>query len=379
MIVTKKEHSSFKEPDLYGRYITNEHIKKCLEKINHLQWSVIGQSVEKRFIYGCQIGTGRKKVLMWSQMHGNESTTTKALFDLFHFLKLDNEIAKLILTKCSIMVIPILNPDGANRYTRHNANGVDLNRDAQALTQPESLVLKSVFQSFNPDYCFNLHGQRTIYGVGDLPKSSILSFLSPSVDKQRRLTSNRKEAMAIISSINRALQKEIPNGIGRYDDGFNLNCVGDTFQSLGVPTLLFEAGHFPNDYQREYTRFLMFQSILEGLIEISKEEKLQSYRGYFEIPDIKKTFYDVIIRNAKIDLDNSESLDIGFHFREDLIEGVICFVPVVETLSKLDSFFGHREIDAKGKLVRNSQNRPLEVKSENDFVILNNEKIALIP
>ena len=28
---------------------------------------------------------------------------------------------------------------------------------------------------------------------------------------------------------------------------FNINCV-DKFQSLGVPTLLFEAGHYGNDY-----------------------------------------------------------------------------------------------------------------------------------
>jgi hypothetical protein len=50
-------------------------------------------------------------------------------------------------------------------YTRLNANEVDLNRDSQNLTQPESKVLREIFDLFQPHYCFNLHDQRTIFGV----------------------------------------------------------------------------------------------------------------------------------------------------------------------------------------------------------------------
>ena len=70
---------------------------------------------------------------MWSQMHGNESTTTKALFDVFNTLISNNPIIKHILNACTLYIIPILNPDGAEAYTRVNANAVDLNRDAQEL------------------------------------------------------------------------------------------------------------------------------------------------------------------------------------------------------------------------------------------------------
>jgi murein tripeptide amidase MpaA len=56
----------------------------------------------------------------------------------------------------------MLNPDGADMYTRLNANEVDLNRDSQNLTQPESKVLREIFDLFQPHYCFNLHDQRTI-------------------------------------------------------------------------------------------------------------------------------------------------------------------------------------------------------------------------
>ena len=51
----------------------------------------------------------------------------------------------------------MVNPDGAKLYTRVNANEVDLNRDSVNLSQPESKVLRNVFEEFKPDYCFNLH------------------------------------------------------------------------------------------------------------------------------------------------------------------------------------------------------------------------------
>ena len=68
------------------------------------------------------MGTGSTKVLMWSQMHGNESTTTKSLLDLLRFLNTNPDW----LDNLQLSIIPILNPDGAKAYTRVNANQVDL-------------------------------------------------------------------------------------------------------------------------------------------------------------------------------------------------------------------------------------------------------------
>jgi hypothetical protein len=45
--------------------------------------------------------------------------------------------------------------------------------------------------------------------------------------------------------------------IGRFDDSFNLNCIGD-FSSNGSSTLLFEAGHFEGDYQREIRKYILW-------------------------------------------------------------------------------------------------------------------------
>ena len=53
-----------------------------------------------------------------------------------------NEIPKQILSACTLFVIPILNPDGAERYTRINANGVDLNRDWAQFNHPETRAVR---------------------------------------------------------------------------------------------------------------------------------------------------------------------------------------------------------------------------------------------
>ena len=312
-------------------------------------------------------------------MHGNESTTTKALFDCFNLFETNNFIPNSILNACTLCVIPILNPDGAERYTRINANEIDLNRDAQDLSQPESKILRDIYNSFQPDYCFNLHGQRSIFGVNDSGISATLSFLSPSQDEECSLTPNRKVAMAVIAEVNNLLQEEIPNSIGRYNDGFNLDCVGDTFQNFGVPTLLYEAGHYSNDYNREDVRRFMFIAIIKGLDIISKGVDGSNYKDYFKIPKNSKSFYDIIIRNAKVFNSDFELTDIAVQYKEVLKANRIEFRPFIEAISKLDKSYGHKEIDAKGGLVRNIENLELKVGYENDFVLVNNKKISLKP
>ncbi|MFK7833418.1 MAG: M14 family zinc carboxypeptidase [Winogradskyella sp.] len=370
---------SVKTSELHGRYITNSHIEKCLEKLPKSHISVLGYSVEERPIYSLKFGHGSIKILLWSQMHGNESTSTKALFDIFNLFDSKNEEANYILDRCTLVVIPILNPDGAQKYTRLNANLVDLNRDAQDLSQPESQILRQIYDDFQPDYCFNLHGQRTIFSAGLTNNIATLSFLSPSQDKERSQTSNRKAAMAIIAKVNDLLQTELPDSTGRYDDSFNLNCVGDTFQSFGVPTLLYEAGHYANDYDREEVRRFMFTAILKGLSVIAKGFELEDYKDYFGIPENDKCFYDVIIRNVKRSPSDLELVDIGVQYNEVLKGENLDFIPKIKEISKQISKFGHKEIDAKGMLLEPVENLMLTIDSEIVFALLNNERISLKP
>lgn len=376
----KSQFLKYKEDSLKHRYITNAHIEPLLKKYSsHLNINAIRKSVLGNPIYSIKIGSGHKKILMWSQMHGNESTTTKAVFDLINTLVSKNTDAKSILKTCTLYIIPILNPDGAYSYTRVNANKIDLNRDAQNLSQPESKILRSVFDEFKPNFCYNLHGQRTIFSAGNNNKPATISFLAPAQDKACTVTKNRKVAMEIIGVMNNLLQKVIPNFVGVYDDAYNLNCVGDTFQSANVPTILFEAGHYPNDYGREKTREYIYMSLLESLNYIATNRvdgKL--YESYTQIPENKTCFFDVIIRNAEVDHYSSIE-DIGIMFQEKLVNGKIEFIPKVEKIGDLSGFFGHKELDAKGLRVQDANSKFIKVNNENDFVVINYEKISLFP
>lgn len=355
------------ETRLKGRYLHSKHLDPILDLYeDEFSVSVIGASENDKNIRCVKIGKGKKVVLGWSQMHGNESTTTKAIFDFFKFItqkdSFKTEIATFLGTY-TFYIIPILNPDGAERYTRENANGIDLNRDAVDLSQSESKVLHDIFNAVKPDMCLNLHDQRTMYSLPDA-KSASISFLAPAANTNRNITDARRDAMGHIARMYKTLNRYIPGHIGRYDDAFNENCVGDTFQKLGVPTILFEAGHSPNDYQREKTREYIFYALL-SLFGITKEKEPSNDDDYFSIPENGKLFKDVIIRNVEI-ADKLTSLSISYE--EVLEENTIQFVPVLDKIGGLNSFFGHKEVDGAGaKILLNSH--------ENVFV---GEKVATI-
>lgn len=363
----------YKEPSIFGRYLNNSSLITWRDqRSSKIRWEHLGVSVDQRDIISLTIGSGSTKLLMWSQMHGNESTTTKAVIDLLNALAAENEFAAKVLSRCTIKVIPILNPDGAEAYTRTNANTIDLNRDAQALSQPESRILRDLFDQFNPDYCFNLHDQRSIFGAGAFDKSATVSFLSPAEDAEISLTPNRKKAMRLIAQMNANLQQQIPGQVGVYDDAYNNNCVGDTFQAL-APTILFEAGHFEQDYQREITREFIFQSLLVAIEHIATPEvSTNDSSSYWDIPRNEKCFYDIIIRNTT-------QQDIAIQFEERLLGEKVDFVPKVVKIGVLDSVFAHREFEANGQEVLSGKKEALKEGSEIVFVMMNNEKIALKP
>jgi len=292
----------------------------------------------------------------WSQMHGNESTTTKAVFD---FLKLltnhKADFVAKILEECTLYIIPILNPDGAKAYTRLNYHNIDLNRDAQDLSQKESLVLDKVLRQNKPDFAFNLHGQRTIFSAGLVNKPATVSFLSPAAAQNRNITESRKKAMDVIVYMNKILQKFIPGQVGRYDDGFNLNCVGDTLSSRNIPVILFEAGHYPQDYEREEARKFIFYSLISSAYYIASETITGNlYDEYFEIPENEKLFYDIIIRDVILE---EKNVDIAIQYEEILEENVIKFLPKVVKIDNLKKFYGHREINGKKRSILNENVR----------------------
>ena len=106
--------------------------------------------------------------------------------------------------------------------------------------------------------------------------------------------------------------------IGRFDDQFNPNCVGDAFQSLGVPTLLIEAGHFQDDYHREQTRMFVFNAYVLALQAIATSTFADA-SIYHSIPENKKIFFDYLLRNVRyVDHGNEKTADVGLQYKEVL-------------------------------------------------------------
>lgn len=343
------DYNKIRVATISGRYITYDHINEFLYSLpDTFVLEVVGESVRKESIKSITFGNGPKRIFMWSQMHGNESTTTKAVIDLLNFFNQDSSEVLKLVKECTLKIIPILNPDGARDYTRVNANKIDLNRDAQDLSEPESRILKEVYEKFQPHFCFNLHDQRTIFNVGETNKPATVSFLAPAFDQERNNSPTRKISMQLIAAMNSKLQKEIPGQVGRYDDGFNENCVGDAFQMKNTPTILFEAGHYANDYDRDITRKFIYKALLKGIKTIADNSLTEfTVDQYLSIPENGKQFVDIVVENIDYDSNHfTQGKIIPVQYKEVLTLGKVEFKPELFKFEKEPlEFFGHKTLN----------------------------------
>lgn len=360
-----------RNPNFPHRYISPESLQVFLQE--NLSGSVrqIGTSVLGRPIYMLSVGRGPQKVVAWSQMHGNESNATHALLDLLESFKHQPGLAEDVFSKISLDFILQLNPDGSAAWTRRNALDIDINRDFIKEASKEILVLKETVAKGNYSYALNLHEQRTIFSTdGEHPAT--LSFLAPSENIEREVTDTRKKAMAVISRVYKKLSPMIPNQIARYSDEFYPASTGDNFTRMGLPTILFEGGHFQDDYQRIGTRKYYTLALCEALMAIG--ELAGSSRGweqYADIPENREAHYDVIYRNVKLNTDFHCVLDVAVQYREVYNAGNhdISFVPIVMEVGDCGKKKGWKEIDCTGKTFVCKRKFP-KLDAEVDFEIV---------
>src|SRR6185436_17180275 len=78
----------------------------------------VGRSYEGRPIHLLKVGRGARHVLLWSQMHGDEPSATPALLDVAAYLatRADEPGPRRVLDELTLLIVPMLNPDGAERY-----------------------------------------------------------------------------------------------------------------------------------------------------------------------------------------------------------------------------------------------------------------------
>jgi hypothetical protein len=209
----------------------------------------IGTSVEGRGIHHLWFGRGPMKVLMWSQMHGDEPTATSALFDLFEHVRrhrAEPSVAQWI-ERLTVHVVPMLNPDGAERFMRRNAQWIDINRDALLLQTPEGRLLKALRDRLEPQVGFNLHNQNWRTSVGRPPKPASMSLLAVAYDEERGVNEGRLLTKKLSAIIRDAVEQLAPGQVGRYDDEFEVRAFGDNITRWGTSVVLIETGPYAAD------------------------------------------------------------------------------------------------------------------------------------
>ncbi len=297
-------------------------------KSRSLRVSPVGVSTHGRPLRAITFGTGPTTVFLWSQMHGDESTATMALADLFAWFALaDNQrdaVRDRIASQLAVVMLPMLNPDGAELFQRENAVGVDVNRDVRRLSTAEARVLKAVRDSIKPQFGFNLHDQnaRTLGRPGNQRVG--IALLAPAAEVTNDFGPTRAAARLVAARIRAVLEREIPGRIARYDDTFNARAFGDLMQAWGTSTVLIESGALPDDPDKQRLRRVNVIAILTALDAIATGDfRNEQAETYMSMPVNSGAAVDVVVRGASLLIPGQPParVDISFNYDDALRQG----------------------------------------------------------
>lgn len=122
---------------------TSKHVFAWIaktSKVHRLQVEDIGTSTDGRPIRMMTIGNPKAKnnIIVISRQHPPEVTGYFAMQAFVERLLGNDKLARAFRDDWAIYVVPLMNPDGVDEgHWRHNAGGVDLNRDWTVFNQPE--------------------------------------------------------------------------------------------------------------------------------------------------------------------------------------------------------------------------------------------------
>jgi hypothetical protein len=309
----------------------------------------IGTSAQGRPLRSVRFGTGPVKVLLWSQMHGDEATATLALADIIRYLgeARNDSLWQRLERSLTIVMIPMLNPDGAARWQRENAGGIDINRDVRRLSTPEARALKATFDRYRPSFGFNLHDQGARVRAGPPGPQVAIALLPPAVDSSGGYDSVRTRARKVTALIADRLGRDIPGRIAKYDDSFNPRAFGDLMQAWGTSTILIESGALPGDPDKQRLRGINVVAILTALDAMATGAVDRADpKGYETLPFNTSGAYDLVIRGAKVVLPGQAPYLADLAFNYD--DAVARTGPRLREVGDLEGAVAFTRIDAAG-------------------------------
>ena len=297
-------HRRFRNHMLAERRFTQADLLAALEPHTGgpIQREEVGKSASGKPLYLYRYGSGPVRVLLWSQMHGNESTASMALSDLARYIRESGSTrVKEWEQKLTVAFLPMLNPDGAERFQRQNDFGIDINRDARALATPEGRTLKAVHERFQPQFGFNLHDQSPRTRVGNTDRLAAIALLAPPKNGGREDDDQMVESKRLAATIRRAVEPLVGGHVTRYDDSFNPRAFGDLMQSWQTRTVLIETGGWRGDPEKQYLRTVNFAALLAALDAIADGSFRQTaIELYNTLPPNGRSVNDLIITGGQI-------------------------------------------------------------------------------
>lgn len=139
-------------------YLENAAGKDKRIKLDYIAETVRGRKVPVLLISSSgEFGKDslKTRILIFAQQHGNEQSGKEGALLLLEDI-VTGEFDGF-LKKTDLLLVPLMNPDGAAVNERRNGNGADLNRNHLILTQPEVIGLHRLFNKYLPQATLDVH------------------------------------------------------------------------------------------------------------------------------------------------------------------------------------------------------------------------------
>lgn len=147
------------------------------------------------------------KLFIICRQHGNEPASTEAMISVIksYFTQLKEQDINL-LKKATILIVPMMNPDGSAKNQRRNANNADLNRDWLAMNQPETRAVAQAIKKWRPQIIIDAHELDADDYQGDFIESLGYSsginsdLAAKSVDMRKLITQKLRTHGLVVAS-----------------------------------------------------------------------------------------------------------------------------------------------------------------------------------
>ena len=135
-----------------------------------IDYRCLGQSLEGQPIDCLEMGSGEAQVWLMARQHPGESMAEWWMEGALECLTDPADpVARALLAKCRLHLVPNANPDGSCRgHLRTNAAGVNLNREwaaPSAERSPEVLAIRSAMDASGVHFAMDVHGDEAIAAV----------------------------------------------------------------------------------------------------------------------------------------------------------------------------------------------------------------------